>query len=127
EHSPRIARITLVGVSDLWTGIRIAKTITLRDDSSSVRVDYTFSAGDDVARDAKPDFWMHQTMPRRGRVFAASPVGVQTLPRWNQDESWIFEPTRGWIGWLPQDDQSTGLAMTIPFQRVKFIRATHRR
>lgn len=123
-NTPQHVAVKLACKGDRWEDLTISKTIHARADSPQVRVEYAMTAGPLIHDRAKPDFHFTQATASRGRVFAVSPTGVREMTHRAQDETWVFEPTRDWIAWVPSGS-GPGLAVRTDFAHLRFIRATH--
>jgi hypothetical protein len=105
---------------DQWTGLTFTKVLTLRRDSSALQVAYTIASDENADPRARPDFHFHQGLAGEGKVFLPSEAGVLARPASIEPESWVWTPSRGWMGFV--QNSGTGLGAAFDFKRVQALR-----
>jgi len=123
EQSATAATVDVVSPAGRnWTGLSFAKRLTLRRDRSALEVEYTISADDKVASRCRPDLHFAQALAGRGNVFLPSEAGVIARPLSTETESWVWDPSRGWVGYV--NEAGTGLGATFDYRRVRYLRTS---
>lgn len=107
---------------DTWEGIAFRKTITVWAEKSAVKADYTMTSNEKANERARPDFYFHQALAGRGTVFLPAESGVLARPLSQESESWVYDPSRGWLGYIR--DNGTGLGAAFDFKRVLAYRTS---
>lgn len=124
ERGPAAAKVRMWCKGPRWDHVTFQRTTTLRNDRSSLQVDYEITGGKtSQPRRGLPDFWFHNTLARPGKAFMPSPTGVRVRPAARERDSWVYDPTHGWIAYV--SDQGAGMTATMDFARVRCLRAMH--
>jgi hypothetical protein len=97
--TPTQVAVTVKGDSVLWAGVGVSRTFVFTDDPW-IDAHHELNPGSTTGPYEPPAFWFSNVMSGRGRTYVPGPAGVLDYPRWQQDQSWCYEPTDGWIAWV---------------------------
>jgi hypothetical protein len=112
---------TLTGKSKLWAGLGATRTYRLTD-APWIDVLHNLDPGSTTHPYLPPSFWFSNAMPTLGTTFVSGPNGVVDFPRFPQDQSWCYQPTEGWIGWI---SRRHGLAIITEAPHLRHMRIVH--
>lgn len=124
DSSPASRSVTFT--ARLFTGVMahvtVAKTFTVTDADSRVRVDYSQRLDSQAPSPARFAFWHHNTLGLAGRdgwLFWAGKQGVYRRAAPSPDDIMFLDPTRGWLGYV--DQHGAGLAFVTRYSRMERI------
>jgi hypothetical protein len=125
SKGPDEAKVRMSCRGPRWDHVTIHKTVAVRNGRCVLEADYELVGGKtSLSLRGLPDFWFHQTLASPGRAFLPSPAGVLVRPAGAERESWAYDPTRGWVGYV--SDKGAGMVGIMDFARLRCLRAQHR-
>ncbi len=123
DQTPELVRVELTSPTGRnWTGVSFAKTLTLRRDSSVLEANCTIAANDQVDKRCRPDIHFPQALAGRGQVFLPTEAGVLARPLSIEPESWVWDPSRGWVGYI--QESGTALGAMFDYKRIRGLRTS---
>lgn len=123
EQTPEMVKVELDSPAGVhWTGLTFQKVLTVWRDRSVIQVDYTMRSDTNANPRTRPDFHFHQGLAGHGKVFLPAESGILERPISAEPESWVFEPSRGWLAYV--QDGGAGLGATFDFKRLQAFRAS---
>ena len=122
SRAPERVRLRLWCKGRCWDHITIQRTVSLAADHCALDIAYEIRGSKGSHRPRPlPDFWFHNVVQGPAKVFMPSTAGVLVRPWAAERESWVYEPTTGWIAAITR--AGTGLAAVMEFRRLRALRA----